>query len=93
MLVTVVPDGADSGSTVSDDVPARRTRQTRDNQLGGMFMWWGIGGGLAILWVVLMVTLGVMTLRNGHVVLFILGFFLPFLWILGAVMRPRVATG
>ena len=27
-------------------------------------MWWGIGGGLAILWLVLMVTLGVMTLRK-----------------------------
>jgi hypothetical protein len=51
-------------------------------------MWWGIGGGLAILWIVLMVTLGIMTLRKGHWVLFILGIFLPLLWIIGAVLPP-----
>ena len=54
-------------------------------------MWWGIGGGLAILWLVL-VTLGVMTLRNGHLALFIIGIFLPFLWVVGALMRPRTQT-
>jgi hypothetical protein len=51
-------------------------------------MWWGIGGGLAILWIVLMVTLGVMTLRKGHWVMFILGIFLPLFWIIGAVIPP-----
>jgi hypothetical protein len=40
-------------------------------------MWWGIGGGLAILWIVLMITLGITTLRKGHWVMFILGIFLP----------------
>jgi hypothetical protein len=50
-------------------------------------MWWGIGFG-AILYVVLLITLGVMTLRNGHLVLFILGIFFPLLWLIGAVMRP-----
>jgi len=52
-------------------------------------MWWGIGGGLAILWIVLMITLGITTLRKGHWVLFIFGIFFPVLWIIGAVMRPR----
>jgi hypothetical protein len=52
-------------------------------------MWWGIGGGLALLWLVLMITLGVVTLRNGHWVLFILGIFLPLLWIIGAVIPPK----
>ena len=51
-------------------------------------MWYGIGGGLAILYVVLLITLGVITIRRGHWVLFILGFFLPLFWIIGAVMRP-----
>jgi hypothetical protein len=51
-------------------------------------MWWGIGGGLAILWIVLMVTLGIMTLRKGHWVMFILGIFLPLFWIIGAVIPP-----
>jgi hypothetical protein len=51
-------------------------------------MWWGIGGGLAFIWIVLMITLGVTTLRKGHWVLFILGIFLPLFWIIGAVMPP-----
>ena len=55
-------------------------------------MWWGIGGGLGILWLVLMVTLGIMTLRNGHLALFIFGIFLPFLWLIGALLRPRAQT-
>ncbi len=32
--------------------------------------------------------LGVMTLRKGHVVLFIVGIFFPLLWIIGAVIGP-----
>jgi hypothetical protein len=55
-------------------------------------MWWGIGGGLMIIWLVLIVTLGVQTLRKGHWVLFILGIFLPFLWIIGAVLPPKTAA-
>ena len=51
-------------------------------------MWWGIGGG--ILYLVLLVTLGVMTIRKGHWVMFILGIFLPLFWIIGALMPPRV---
>jgi hypothetical protein len=51
-------------------------------------MWWGIGGGLAILWFVLMVTLGIATLRKGHWVWFILGIFLPLFWIVGALLPP-----
>jgi hypothetical protein len=52
-------------------------------------MWYGVGGGLAILYVVLLVTLGILTIRKGHWVMFILGLFLPLFWIIGALMRPR----
>ena len=52
-------------------------------------MWWGIGGGLMIIWIVLMITCGVVTLRKGHWVLFIIGIFLPLLWIIGAVIPPK----
>lgn len=45
-----------------------------------------IGGG--ILWFVLMVTLGILTLRKGHWVMFIIGIFLPLFWIIGAVIPP-----
>jgi hypothetical protein len=55
-----------------------------DREVG---MWWGIGFG-GLLYVVLLITLGVMTLRNGHGWLFFFGIFLPFLWIIGAIMRP-----
>ena len=51
-------------------------------------MWWGIGIGGGILYLVLLITLGVMTLRNGHLWMFIFGLFLPILWIFGAIMRP-----
>ena len=51
-------------------------------------MWWGIGGFYAVIWLVLMVWLGLRTLRNGHGWLFVFGIFLPILWIFGALMRP-----
>jgi hypothetical protein len=55
----------------------------------GGIMWYGIGFG-AILYIVLLITLGVMTLRKGHWVMFILGIFFPLFWLIGAVMRPAV---
>ena len=48
-------------------------------------MYW-IGGG--ILYLVLILTLGVLTLRKGHWVMFIVGIFLPFFWLIGAVIPP-----
>ena len=48
-------------------------------------------GGLGILWIVLAVTLGVMCLRKGHWVMFIIGIFLPFFWLIGAVIPPARA--
>jgi ABC-type multidrug transport system permease subunit len=50
-------------------------------------MWWAIGFG-GLLWIVLAVTLGVMTLRNGHGWLFFLGIFFPILWIFEAFSSP-----
>jgi hypothetical protein len=54
-------------------------------------MWWGIGIGGGILYVVLLVTLGLMTLRNGHGWMFFFGIFIPIFWLIGAVMRPTSA--
>lgn len=51
-------------------------------------MWWGIGGGLAILWLVLIIAFGVTCLRKGHWVMFIIGFFMPLFWIIGAIIPP-----
>ena len=51
-------------------------------------MWWGIGGVVALLWIILFVWLGLWTLRNGHAWMFFFGIFFPLLWIIGAFMRP-----
>jgi len=55
-------------------------------------MWWGIGIGAAILYLVLVFTLGLMTLRKGHWVMFSLGIFLPLFWLIGALIPPRAQT-
>jgi len=47
---------------------------------------------LATLYLVLVFTLAMTTWRNGHHVLFFVGFFLPFLWIIGAVIAPTPAA-
>ena len=56
-------------------------------------MWWGIGIGAGLLYLVLLVTLGIMTLRKGHWVMFIVGFFLPLFWIIGAIIPPTGELG
>ena len=43
---------------------------------------------LGVMYIVLLVWLGMATLRKGHTILFVLGIFLPLLWIVGAVMAP-----
>ncbi len=49
----------------------------------------GFIGLWAVLYLVLVVTLGVMSIRKGHWVMFIIGFFLPFFWLIGALMPRR----
>jgi hypothetical protein len=51
-------------------------------------MWWGIGAGGVILYLVLLFVLGMMCLRKGHWVMFIIGIFIPLFWIIGAVIPP-----
>jgi hypothetical protein len=48
-----------------------------------------IGG---IVYFILLVTLGIITIRKGHWVMFIIGIFIPLFWIIGALMPPRVVT-
>jgi hypothetical protein len=43
---------------------------------------------LVAFYFVALVSLGIMTLRKGHTLLFIVGIFLPFLWIVGALIGP-----
>ena len=46
---------------------------------------WGL---LAVIYFVLLVVLGITSLRKGHWIMFIIGIFLPLFWIIGAVMPP-----
>ena len=51
-------------------------------------MWYAIGGFAAFLWLVLLISLGMSTLRKGHWVMFILGILIPIFWLIGALMPP-----
>ena len=48
-----------------------------------------LGTTLAILYLFLIFTVGLITFRKGHYVLGILGIFLPFLWLIGAFLPDR----
>jgi len=44
----------------------------------------------AAIYVVLLVTLGVLTLRKGHWIMFLIGIFLPLFWFIGALLPRRM---
>jgi hypothetical protein len=44
---------------------------------------------LGILWLILFVTLGILSIRKGHWVMFIIGIFIPLFWLIGALLPPR----
>ncbi len=43
---------------------------------------------LGVVYLVVLITLGVSTLRKGHVFLFVIGLFIPILWLIGALIGP-----
>lgn len=48
-----------------------------------------MGWIFGIIYFVLLVTLGIMSLRKGHWVMCIVGLFIPLFWLIGALMPPR----
>jgi hypothetical protein len=54
-------------------------------------MGWYVGGG--ILYLVLIVTVGILTIRKGHWVMFLIGIIFPLLWFIGAIMPPVRRVG
>ena len=46
---------------------------------------WGL---LVVIYIVLLIVLGVTSLRKGHWIMFIIGIFSPLFWIIGAVLPP-----
>lgn len=43
---------------------------------------------LATIYFVLLVTLGIISIRKGHWVMFLVGLLFPVFWLIGALMRP-----
>ena len=43
----------------------------------------------AVLWLVLLIFLGIRSLRRGHWVMFLVGFVFPIFWLIGALMPVR----
>ena len=48
----------------------------------------GLWVGFGVLYLVLLATLGIMSIRKGHWVMLIVGIFLPLFWAIGAIMPP-----
>jgi hypothetical protein len=48
----------------------------------------GFIGLWAVIYVVFLITLGLLSIRKGHWVMFLIGFFLPLFWLIGALL-PR----
>lgn len=45
---------------------------------------------LSAIYIVLLVTLGIMSIRKGHWVMFLIGLFIPLFWLIGALLPRRV---
>jgi hypothetical protein len=50
---------------------------------------WFLGTTLAVLYLFILFTAGMLTFRKGHLVLFFAGIVLPFLWLIGALLPDR----
>jgi hypothetical protein len=48
----------------------------------------GAGILFGAIYLVLMITLGILAIRKGHWVMFIIGIFIPLFWIIGAMLPP-----
>lgn len=44
--------------------------------------------GFGILYIVLLVVLGLASIKKGHWIMFLIGIFLPIFWIIGALLPP-----
>jgi hypothetical protein len=44
---------------------------------------------LGAIYLVLLITLGIMSIRKGHWVMFLIGLFIPLFWLIGALMPSR----
>lgn len=52
-------------------------------------VWWVLGAVGVVAWILMFVTVGLMTFRAGYRWLFAVGLIFPILWIVGAVKARR----
>jgi hypothetical protein len=52
----------------------------------------GAGFLFGAIYVVLLITLGILSIRKGHWVMFIIGIFIPLFWVIGALLPPTRRT-
>jgi hypothetical protein len=50
---------------------------------------WTLIAGLGVIYLSLMFTMAVVTFRKQHIALFVAGFILPILWLVGAMLAPK----
>jgi hypothetical protein len=54
---------------------------------------WNRGAGMVfifgVIYFVLLITLGIISIRKGHWVMFIIGIFFPLFWLIGALLPSR----
>jgi hypothetical protein len=62
---------------------SRKMRVLADVTSGGFIGLW------TVIYVVLLITLGLLSIRKGHWVMFLIGFFLPIFWLIGALLPRR----
>jgi hypothetical protein len=74
--------GSKKGSAGDVRGERREAVQPADVTSGGFIGLW------AVLYVILLVTLGILSIRKGHWIMFIVGFFIPLFWFIGALL-PR----
>ena len=48
-----------------------------------------LAGLLGVLYLVLLISLGLASIKRGHWVMFIIGIFLPIFWLIGALLPAR----
>jgi hypothetical protein len=47
--------------------------------------------GLGVVYLVLLLVLGITSIRKGHWIMFLIGLFIPIFWIIGALLPPTRA--
>ena len=54
---------------------------------------WILISSLALIYIALLFTVATVTFRKGHIVLFIIGFIFPLLWLVGAMIPAKSGSG